>query len=243
LNVLTLCDFEFLKKFKNKIYFFDDLNLWKINNNIEYINNLIFDAYLTPLEENVDGLKSKLKNVIYLPFSSSYSSIVANRHSKTLPISMFLDIWRNRGTETDRGEISLAKAVNFFNNIKYKNISIFVHEAFSRDIYGTNVKYISDMPKAQFHEFIKDMWFYATSIQSSYEFIVLESTLFGSLCIDIDNSVRVEHRKSRATIANEFFYSNYENIIENYSSDRNSCEAREIYCSGQYDAVFSAILK
>jgi len=243
INTFDLVDFDLINKFSNKIYFFDDLDIWKIDNVEKYRNNLIFNYYLIPNENRAKELSNRLDGVHYMPYSSLDYVTESTKPLKSEAPSMFMDIWsKHRSLGSNRGELSLDKAVKFFNKISPLGLTVYVHESFQDEIFGPNIKYISDMPRMQFYDFIKSVWFYATSIMSSYEFIILEATINGALCVNIDHSVNIEHLKSRAVISDLNFFENYLSLIDQFSPIKNSESARLIYNNALYDEVLGKML-
>lgn len=244
INTFDLSDFDLIKKFEKRIYFFDDLNIWKIDNYDIYRDNLIFDYYWIPNEDKAIELSNRLENVFYVPYSSLDSFDHTCNTVKTLQASILIDIWpKTLLPGCERGVTSLSNAIEFFQIIQALKCDIYVHEMFSQEIFGENVHYITEMPRDEFQSFIKKMWFYATSIIGSYEFVILESTVNGALCIDIKGSVNSEHLKSHAVISDTFFCENSKRILADFSPIKNSENARLVYDSILYRQVCDEVFK
>jgi len=192
MTCLTLVPVALIEKFERVIYFFDDLTVDKWRHETAYSERVShLSAIFHPLRLEAAKLGTQVgKPSFHVPWS--LSRLPSNAPQKSSRPSFFVDM-DHRASYADsipaaNAFISVARAIEGDIYVPEKCLSLI-----STDL-SAFVQPVPLMPHKEFLEFIGTVWFYASGIKGSYEFVVLESAFLGCGLISLFSAVKAEHQ-------------------------------------------------
>lgn len=219
---------DILSKYKRIIYYFDDMNPRKANEE-SYKGELSkVLAYISPLKSVAEEMnKQKLISSFHLPWSMLDVDFDISKTEKT---SVFIDMdERNIAIE------SIERGFTFAELCLRLGLEVYVFDRFSEkcpEELRNQISYIPRMPPAQFRRFLSTMWFYASGIRGSYEYCVLESAMLGCGLVSIHSAIKEDHLDRCFCLQfneQEGFERNFIEAISSFDKDKIISDARRLY--------------
>jgi len=191
LTALPAVPDEVMLGFDRVVYFFEDFDHWKLQNDSVYAAKAQFlGGVLHPLQSVADQLAGALqKPSVGVPWS--LARIPAEIPPKSAEPSLFVDM-----DPRDQLARSLQRGADFITAISPMAARIFVPESchgLLPDHVQKRATPVPFLPHEDFLRLLGTTWFYASGIESSYEFIVLESAFLGCGLISLNSAIRTEH--------------------------------------------------
>lgn len=220
-SILTWADKDILSLYKHRVYYFDDLDRWKIKNSAGYADSLCnFDYFITPkLDICYELIESGLK-AAYVPFSISASCMP--QLAESFGDSIVLDICSNKSlSQLYLNSLNYAeKFIGFFKSSNPSNLRLLVpfgcDQEFISKHQDDNVIFLDKKPYLDFINVLKNASAYVSTIAGSFEFVPLEARYLGLNIASFDNCLCKEHRYSVGYTSIE----TYEDYLKFY---RESC--------------------
>lgn len=192
LCTIDTCPYHVVNKFRNVAYWFDDVNIWKLEGQ-GYVDKFPLIKYIFhPVFENYSMLKKKFPhaNVNYVPWSIAKLPDLFN---KTEVVSYYLDV-----DERPPVKNSIQYAMQFIKFIAHENCVVYLNNRYSTmDFVDLTCKivFVPDMGHDEFLNLISTCWFYVSGIAGSYEYSVVESALLGCGLINLNSALPSEHTR------------------------------------------------
>lgn len=190
MTCLPLVSEDILKQFSKIVYFFDDLDIWKMNI-AEYRKKL---KYLSGILHPVRNVAQALGNKTSLPSSHmswSLARVPATKSTKSRLPTFFVDM-------DDRAPYvqSLDSGFAFIRAIEVIKAAIYIPEQYFEKAPKELQYRITPLPWLEHEDFLRFLqktWFYVSGIPGSYEFPVLESSFMGCGLISLNHAILDEH--------------------------------------------------
>jgi hypothetical protein len=231
MTCLPLVPLPLIQKFEKIIYFFDDLTLDKLNHESAYSERVSeLNAIFHPIQLESEKLGKRIdKYAFYVPWS--LSRIPENKPQKSEAPSFFVDM-DDRVSYAD----SIPAANAFINVARRIDAQIYVpakcHPHVLPDLRAF-VQPLPLMPHDAFLQFLGEVWFYASGIKGSYEFVVLESAFRGCGLISLFSAVKAEHQSRHFYLSfdgtNASFLTQLEQQLAQYDPSVILTEATALY--------------
>lgn len=227
---LPLVPMSLLEKFERVVYYFDDLTVHKWRQDQGYSQRVAkLRAILHPLQAEAEDL-GRHTGIFAAHVPWSISRLPKEIPAKSARPSIFVDM-DDRSVYAD----SLVSAEKFIQSISAADVEIYIPERglshLSENI-RSRVKAVRFMPHEQFLRFVASMWYYASGIRGSYEYVVLESAKLGCGLISLFSAVKPEHQTRTQFLAFEgdlAFLELLRRSISQFDSSRISQEAGTLY--------------
>jgi hypothetical protein len=193
--------YDFFKSFTKVYIWFDDIDLWKINNIHQYQNYIRIirtfnPIFLHPVQDISRELNSYGLNSMYVNWTAQMLEKMPLIKKPSDQLIIFFD-------HSDRFESSFTTSKDILETI----LSMLLVHRIPLRLHCSTDKYIPNkmktMPnvtithgKVKYKDLIQLLLYghiYLTNIRSSYEFTVLESQLLGNHVIQYGDCLRTEH--------------------------------------------------
>jgi hypothetical protein len=219
-----------LRKFSNAVYFFDDLNIWRLKSDAAYHTRMDnVKAVLHPVKNVADRLaRDTAIPTFHVPWS--ISRLPDNPPKKSKEPSFFVDMDARPGHLN-----SILYGIEFIRAIRPLEAPVYIPKSAHAEVPPELLSYVTEastMPHDEFLMFLSHKWFYVSGISGSYEYSILESAFLGCGLISLYSAVVEEHR------ARSFFL-NYEGqagfldelkqALLDFDPGKIASEARAIY--------------
>jgi hypothetical protein len=188
---LLWTDNEILDRYKYKIYYFDDLDLWKMDNFKEYKECLKkYDLIITPRIEQYFLFLSRGLKAAYLPYSISES--LPKTSNDKLPY-IFLDIYTDKEENSEMATRSHLIAQEFLDRRESNGFgSTKIYVPNGSEVEGSTEK-INHLNYLEFIRFLSLSMGYFSSIPGSYEFTPLEAFWNGVPVVSMKGALQSHH--------------------------------------------------
>lgn len=225
---LPVTNEETLHKFRNILYYFDDMGPNKATQK-EYASRFEkVDMFISPLKSLANEMNERrLKPSHYIPWSMTDIDFPIK---KTETPSVFIDM-DDRSFTAD----SIQNGYELARFCLRININVHAFEKYAEycpgDLFG-KINYVPRTGHTPFIQFLSTMWFYASGIRGSYEYSVLESAMLGCGLISIKSAIKSEHmNRSFSLIFDEEdnFSAKLAEHVQKFDAKAIIADARKIY--------------